>query len=166
MRFLVLLVALAGACDSPPAPVDAGPQYDLLLSPFCTCPSGQGCLRAIVTRAADTSMQPWVTFAKMGSDGVGTLVVSLLRGGAVLQRSTIEGADFKPASSSYPLDFGCVDPDTYTFHAFLDDNLDAAPTDDTSADYHDSCLANRDPTQAISSAQIITTMLPLANSCD
>ncbi len=165
-RLAVCLTLLAAACSSSPAAVDAGDAQDLFVSPFCTCPLGQGCLRANVSRAADQSMQPWVAFAAMGSDGVGTLIVSVLTGTTVVQRSAITGADLKPAANVYPVDFGCLDANTYTLHAFLDDNLNAAPDDNSSSDFHDSCPVDRAPTKTVADAQIGTVAIELANSCD
>lgn len=160
----LVLVSLAG-CGSSPGDADMSPAADLAISPFCTCAATSSCLRATVTRTANTSAQPWVAFAGQ-ADGVGTLIVSATQGATVVSRKTLDNADVKPASASFAFDLGCVPIGMVTLRAFLDDNGDAMATETSSADYRDSCMLDRSPMAAISAGMITTLTLPLNNSCD
>src|SRR5688572_2096046 len=69
----------------------------------CSCASGEGCLRPTVTRSPDTTLQPWVVWPSE-ADGKGTLIVSVVDAGTVINRITVANADMLPASASYPVD--------------------------------------------------------------
>ncbi len=167
---LVLLVGLSGCGgsgddDAPDggaaadaAPVDAP-------AAVCTCTAGEGCLIVDVTRTADTQFQPWVVWPAE-ADGVGTLVVAAVAGTTTIARETVDNADMTPADAHYVVDLGCVPAGAIGPRVFLDDNLNAMPTDVFSSDYRDSCLLDRQPTFNVTAAVENTAMLQLNNSCD
>lgn len=104
----------------------------------CSCGSGKQCLRVTVTRAADTTRQPWVVWPTQ-ADGTGTLVVSAATRSLVVQdRVRIPNANFRPADASYGVAL-CVPPGTSEVRAFLDHGNDEDPRQVTSSDYLDSC---------------------------
>lgn len=129
------------------------------------CQATEGCLQVEVTRAADTSMQPWVAFPGQ-ADGTGTLIISAVSMSTVYQRVSIMGANMVPASASYRADL-CVPPGAMQVRAFLDDNGNAAPNDTSSADFRDSCLgAPRFVAVSVTQGQQVPVAAPLARTCD
>jgi hypothetical protein len=167
MRFLALVVALAGCGGGMSVSDDAGAPDLSPGLPFCTCGTGKSCLRAVVTRGADMSKLPWVAFAAQGADGVGVLIVSAKAAGSgAVLRQAAGLVDAKPATINFNFDFGCVDLGDYTMGAFLDDDGDATEDATSSADFLDACLQNRAPTATVRDAQITSAPLQLASSCD
>lgn len=157
-----LVVVLGCGDDGGPAgEVDAGVDAPAA----CTCGAGQGCLTITVTRTADVTNQPWTVWPNE-ADGTGTLIVSSREGVDTRVRKTVDNANFVPATASYRVVLGCVPATTQTLGAFLDDNLNAGPTDTFSSDYRDSCMVMRQPTQAIVAGAQNDVALALNNSCD
>ena len=73
---LVLLAVLGAGCSKGglSSDTDGGVEdggnggADMAMNIACTCPAGEGCLRATVTRSADASQQPWLVWPAM-ADG-------------------------------------------------------------------------------------------------
>lgn len=131
-------------------------------------PGGDACIEATVIRALGDSQQPWVKWPTF-ADGVGTLVVSASRDGAVSARVTAPNSDMRSAQASYVVELGCPGPGTYVLRAFLDDNGNAAAMDVMSTDYRDSCMGGTVPESVevtVASGRTARAELALYQSCD
>ncbi|MBL8920275.1 MAG: hypothetical protein JNJ54_15520 [Myxococcaceae bacterium] len=136
----------------------------------CTCGTGRTCVELVVTRSPDAGMQPWVVWP-MEADGVGTLIGSVLVASSsptiVAARAVVNDADMKPLDARYVIDLGCVDAGTYQGQAFLDDDLNALPTQTGSAGYRDSCARGGTPPPTdVQGATRVSIPVVLTSTCD
>jgi len=136
----------------------------------CSCAAGEACVRVRVTRATDTSRQPWVVWPTQ-ADGAGTLRVSAVDSSYKFQdKASLPNVSFVAETASYGVPL-CVPAGATQIRAFLDDNEDEDPNAVTSSDYLDSCSKGsaqcfRCNNLNVAASAKVDLSIELTNSCD
>lgn len=158
-------VAGAGNTESASAAGASGIEFS---SDCPACAVDQGCVGAVVTRAADGSLQPWNVEHPLWTeaDGIGALRVGIVGPPYnLITMKSIDDADMTPATARFLFDLGCVPTGALRINAILDD-VDPQPTQIQSSYFLDACLRPRSPTINVNAGLRTVAPLEIQGTCD